>query len=96
MERRPDCCRLGTGSAVSSPDADLPINYTHQPRLCQVESEATLRRRPWAQTEPVSAEGRSASAPPGVSTRQRLRRGVARGRDLPRERKHDRREKGDP
>ena len=41
MERRPECCRLGMGSAFSSPDADLPIYYTHKSRLCQVENEAT-------------------------------------------------------
>jgi len=83
------------GSAFSSPDAGLLIYYTHVPRLCQVNCEATLRRRPWPETGPVFAEGPSASAPPGVSTRRRLRRGVARSRDLSREHKHDRREMGD-
>jgi len=33
------------GSAFSSPDADLPIYYTHESRLCQVENEATPPRR---------------------------------------------------
>jgi hypothetical protein len=58
-ERRPDCCRLGMGSAFSSPDAGLLIYYTHVPRLCQVNCEATLRRRPWPETGPLSAEGPS-------------------------------------
>jgi len=66
IERRPDCCRLDMGSAFSSPDARLPTDYTHQSRLCQENSEATLRRRPWPRTGPVSAQGPSASAPPGV------------------------------
>jgi hypothetical protein len=41
QERRPLCGRLGMGSAISSLDADLPRYYTHIPRLCKVESEAT-------------------------------------------------------
>jgi hypothetical protein len=44
IERRPDSCRLGMGSAFSSLDACLPINYTHGTRLCQEKNEATVRR----------------------------------------------------
>jgi hypothetical protein len=84
IERRLDCCRLGMGSVFSFPDADFPAKYTHRSRFCQVNSEATLKSRPWHETGPVSAEGRSTSAPPGVSTPRRLRRGVARNCDLPR------------
>jgi len=81
------------GSAFSSPDAGLPSNYTHNPRLCQDKSEATLRRRPRPETGLVSVEGHSACAPPRVSIRRRLRMGDARSRDLPREHKHDRRKR---
>ena len=62
MERKPDFCKLGMGSAFSSLATALPINYTHNTRLCQVKSEATLRRRPWPQTAPAFAEGRWTSA----------------------------------
>jgi hypothetical protein len=94
-ERRPDCCRLGMGSTFASPDELWPTYYTYESRPCKVNSEATPKSRPRPDAGPVSAQRRSASAPPGGSIRRRLRRGDPRSRDLPREHKHDRSEKGD-